>query len=303
MSRGTSEIQNELERANTYETEGNFENAAKCYFKAANLAAEDEQSLKLFNKAFFTSRKSGQTPLMFKMGKAYYEMLTHWGLEKKINELIPTFLEVSGRMKDRLMEGQLSEEIVEVSNWMIELYNLTGNTEAAYDVSQQTGDIITTVGQKILSGSYRIGKEEKYNRGIELLDNAIQAYQKIRLDQAALEKILLVRIDKIGRLIDIDKYAEGIEETLNLIQFYDSQEKSILPFSKVELSSRVAQLLAEKCIVLARNKQFDISASLANSTITSFETAGEYTEINPFLWELSLIYDEARQNNLFFRFV
>ncbi|MFX0183592.1 MAG: hypothetical protein ACFE95_10970 [Candidatus Hodarchaeota archaeon] len=303
MSRGTSEIQNELERANTYETEGNFEKAAKCYFKAANLAAEDEQSLKLFNKAFFTSRKSGQTPLMFKMGKAYYEMLTHWGLEKKVNELIPTFLEVSGRMKDLLMESQLSEEIVDVSNWMIELYNLTGNTEAAFDISQQTGDIITTVGQKILSGSYRIGKEEKYSRGLELLDDAIQTYQKIRLDKPALEKILAVRIVRIGCLIDIGKYAEGIEETLSLINFYDSQDKIILPYSKEELSFRVAQLLAKKCLLLARNKQFNISESLTNSAITSFETAGKYLEIPPFLWELAIIHDETKQKDSFFRFV
>jgi len=302
LSRGTTEIQKELEKANTHETEGNFEKAAKCYFKAANLVAEDEQSLKLFNKAFFTSRKSGQTHLMFKMGKAYFEMLSHWGQEKKINELIPTFLEVSGRKKDQLMESQSSEEIADVSNWMIDLYILTGNTEAAYDISQQTGDIITTVGQEILAGSYRIGKEEKYNRGLELLDNAIQTYQKIRLDKQALEKILTVRIDRIGWLIDIDKYAEGIEETLSLINFYDSQEKNILPFSKEELSFRVAQLLAEKCLLLARNKQFNISENLTGSTITSFETAGKYFEIPSFLWELAIIHDEVKQKDSFFRF-
>lgn len=303
MSRGL-EIQKELEKANTYETEGNLEKAAKCYFKAATMIPEEDQNaLKIYNKAFFTARKTGETVLMYQMGKAYYDVLSYWEEEKRIGELIPTFLEVSGRRKSQLEETKVTEEAADVLDWMMELYNLTGNIDAAYDISQETGDILSTVGQNILSGSYIIGKEDKWNQGLEFLNNAISAYQKIRLDKRALENIISVRLEKIARLIDIEKFEEGIEESTEVVSFFDSQDSSILPFSKQELFYKLAKLLGEKTISTAKSKQYQTSFTLMNAARANFEYAGKTSEVAPFLWQVALLYDEAKLKDQFFNLV
>lgn len=299
MSKDSLEIQKELEKANTLETSEQFEKAAKSYFKAANLAVEDEQSLRLFNKAFFTARKSGQNDLMFEMGRALHEILSEFGAEKQIQDLVPTFLSVGGRRKDELMEGEISEDVVEVFEWLIHLYTLTENVEAAYDISQEAGEVISSVGHKILSGSYLIGKEGHWKKGLQLLEDGINAYQIIRLDENALQNILLVKMGRIGRLIDIGRYQESMVESAALLEFYDEQEQVLQPFSKKELTSKIAELVAEKCYSLVEAKRFDIAKDLTTHATKLFEEAEDNLQIGPFLWNLAIIYENVNQKQSF----
>ncbi len=293
-----SEVQKELTKAKTNEDAGNFDKAARNYFKAAEITND----LKLYNKAFFTSRKSGRTDLMYDLGKSYYDMLIEEDQENKIKELIPTFLEISGRERDRLSE-QSPEELITVLDWTSTLYQLIGNMEAAYDTSQQTGDAYFSSGQKFLTTTHRLGKEEKWQRGLDLFDNAVEAFQQIRLDTQALEKIFAVKLDKISRLIDIGRHVEGIEDTTSLMDYYGSQAEDIVPYSKEVLSLKIAELFSEKSLNVARNKKFEIADVLMKTTKAGFENAGKYTEIAPYLWQLALIYDEFKQNERFFPLV
>ena len=68
-----SEINKQLERAQAFEAAENFEKAAKTYLEIANTVQDQQERLKLHNKAFFTSQKSGKKHLMFNFGKKYYE--------------------------------------------------------------------------------------------------------------------------------------------------------------------------------------------------------------------------------------
>ncbi|MFX1284257.1 MAG: hypothetical protein ACFFB5_11410 [Promethearchaeota archaeon] len=292
-----SEIQKELSKAKTNEDEGNFEKAAQNYFKAAKLTND----LKLYNKAFFTARKSGSTNLMFQTGKNYYDILDQEDQEEKIKELIPTFLEVSGRERDRLSESP--EEMIEVLDWTTKLYQLVGKTDAAYDISLQTGDSYFSYGQHLLTTKARLGKEEKWQRGLELFEKAVEAFQKIRLDRQSLEKILEVKLDKISKLIDINRHVEGIEETSTLMEFYRSQAAEIVPYSHEVLSLKIAETLADKSLVAARDKQFTIADVLMKSAKAGYENAGEFIKVAPYLWQLAVIYDEFDQKELFFSLV
>ncbi|UCE12238.1 MAG: hypothetical protein JSV04_08525, partial [Candidatus Heimdallarchaeota archaeon] len=293
-----SEVQKELVKAKANEDEGNFDKAAKQYFNAAKITND----IKLFNKAFFTARKSGNSALMFQFGKQYYDVLEQNEQHDKINELIPTFLEISGRERTRLTD-QAPEALLEVLNWTITLYNLVGNTDAAYEISHQTGDTYFGFGQQFLSTSHLLGKEEKWKRGLDLLDNAIEAYQQIRLDTQSLEKIIDVKLDKISKLIDIGRHAESIESTSSLMNYFDEKPADIIPFSKEDLSFRIANTFAEKTLSVARAKRFDISNVLMKTAKGGFENAGKPESIAPFLWQLALIYDEHKQKELFFSLV
>lgn len=293
-----SEVQKELIKAKANEDEGNFDKAARQYFNAAKITND----IKLFNKAFFTARKSGNSALMFQFGKQYYDVLDQKEQHEKINELIPTFLEISGRERTRLMD-QAPEALLEVLDWTITLYQLVGNTDAAYETSHQTGDTFFGFGQQFLTTSHLLGKEEKWKRGLDLLDNAIGAYQQIRLDTESLEKIIAVKLDKISKLIDIGRHAESIESTTSLMNYFDEQPTNIIPFSKKDLSFRIANIFAEKTLNIARAKRFDISNVLMKTAKGGFENAGKPGSIAPFLWQLALIYDEYKQKDLFFSLV
>jgi len=292
-----SEIQKELSKAKTNEDTGNFEKAAQNYFKAAKLSND----LKLYNKAFFTARKSGSSNLMFQTGKSYYHMLEQENQEEKIKELIPTFLEISGREQDRLADSP--NEMIGVLDWTTKLYQLVGKTDAAYDISLQAGETYFSYGQQLLTTKVRLGKEEKWQRGLELFDSAIEAFQQIRLDTQSLEKILEVKLDKISKLIDIGRHVEGVEETTNLMDYYRSQVAEIVPYSHEALSLKIAEILAQKSIAAAQDKNFTVSEVLMKTTKAGYENAGEFTKVAPYLWQLALIYDEFNQNELFFSLV
>ncbi len=293
-----SEVQKELTKAKANEDAGNFDKAAKNYFKAAKITND----IKLYNKAFFISRKSGRTDLMYQLGKNYYDILDQEDQKDKIKELMPTFLEISGRERDRLA-AESPEDMVKVLDWTTTLYQLVGKTDAAYDISLQTGDAYFSYGQQLLTTKVLLGKEEKWQRGLDLLDNAIEAFQQIRLDKQSLDRILSVKLDKISNLIDIGRHAEGIEDTSSLMGYYRSQAADIVPYSSEVLSLKIAEVFAEKSLNTARNKKFDIANALMKTTKAGYENAGKYTEIAPYLWQLALIYDEFKQKELFFSLV
>ncbi|MHA2226994.1 MAG: hypothetical protein ACXAC8_17395 [Candidatus Hodarchaeales archaeon] len=293
-----SEIQKELEKAKTSESQGNFDKAAQSYFKIAQISTDNDQRIKLFNKAFFTSRKSGNTELMYQLGKTYYDALETDDEDEKIKELLPTFLEISGRIRSQLTD-QSPEKLLEVLEWTTNLYSLAGNTDAAYDISQETGNTFFTYGQQLLSSSHLLGKEEKWQRGLNLFDSAITSYQQIRLDSQALEKILVVKLDRIDKLIEIGRHVEGIEDTANLMKYYSSHPKEIIPFSKKDLSFKIAELLAEKSLNSAQAKRFNISKALMKTALAGYKSAGKFTSITPFYWQLALIYDEHKQKEQF----
>ncbi|MHA1969087.1 MAG: hypothetical protein ACW964_14970, partial [Candidatus Hodarchaeales archaeon] len=293
-----SEVQKELEKAKTNENAGNFEKAAKSYFKIAKNTT-GEQSLRLYNKAFFTSRKSANTYLMYTLGKAYYEALQSEEMEDEIAELIPTFLEITGRM--RIQQAEKSpEEAIDVLKWSINLYQVTGNEEAAFEMSQEAGDTYFSYGQQFLASSHLLGKEEKWQRGLDLFDEAINSYQHNRLNKESFDKILTVKLDKISKLIDIGRYEEGIENTTELLNYFTSQEAEILPYSKKDLQLKISNILEQKSLEKARDKQFEVAVILQKSAKAGFVSSENYTSVCPFLWDLSLIYDELGQKNLFF---
>lgn len=296
-----SEVQKELEKAKMNETAGNFEKAAKSFLKVAELTTGD-QSIRLYNKAFFTSRKSANTHLMYTLGKTYYEILQAEKKEDKIRDLIPTFLEITGRMRDQQAE-QSPEEAMDVFNWSINLYLNLGNEDAAFEISQEAGDTFFAYGQEFLSSSHLRGKEEKWQRGLDLFDEAINVYQLTRLNKEALEKITTVKLDKIAKLIDIGRHKEAIKNTTELLNYFSSQDTGIQPYSKDELTLKIAKILAKKSLEKASNKKFEVANVLQNSAKAGFETSGNFTEIGPFLWSLSQVFDELDQKELFFSLV
>ncbi|MHA2054738.1 MAG: hypothetical protein ACW99F_14195, partial [Candidatus Hodarchaeales archaeon] len=143
-----------------------------------------------------------------------------------------------------------------------------------------------------------IGKEEKYNRGVELFNQAIEAYQSTRLDKGALEKILTLKLDKINYFIDINKTAEAIEDTANLMRYFNSQKVENQPFGKKELSLRIAELLAEKALQKSQ-KQFNLSKVLLKSAKAGFKEANEESKIAPLIWNITLNIDQTNELDLF----
>ncbi|MFX1507001.1 MAG: hypothetical protein ACFFDC_12930, partial [Promethearchaeota archaeon] len=289
-----SEVQKALTKAKENEQEGSFDKAARNYFTAAKLTND----IRLYNRAFFTARKSGRSDLMFETAKSYHEMLDQEGEQAKVKELLPTFLEISGRERDRLAE-EAPEEMVGVLDWTVSLFQLVGKPEAAYDFSIQTGDAYFSFGQQLLSSTSLIGKEEKWQRGLNLFDKAIEAYQKIRTDTQSIEKILDVKLNRITKLIDIGRHVDGIEGTTNLMDYHKSLAE-LVPYSREVLSSKIAEIFATKSIDYAQDKKFDVADVLMKTARAGFENAGKLTEIPPFLWRFALIYDTHNQKDLFF---
>ncbi|MFW9904096.1 MAG: hypothetical protein ACFFFH_07185 [Candidatus Thorarchaeota archaeon] len=289
-----SEVQKALAKAKENEQEGSFDKAARNYFTAAKLTND----IRLYNRAFFTARKSGRSDLMFETARCYHEMLEQEDQQAKVKELLPTFLEISGRERDRLAE-EAPEEMVGVLDWTVSLFQLVGKPEAAYDFSIQTGDAYFSYGQQLLSSTSLIGKEEKWQRGLDLFDKAIEAYQKIRMDTQSLQKIFDVKLDRINKLIDIGHHVEGIEGTTELMDYHKSQSEKV-PYSREVLSSKVAEIFAAKSMDYAQDKKFDVADVLMKTAKAGFENAGKYTEIPPFLWRFALIYDDYNQKDLFY---
>ena len=292
-----SEVQKALEKAKENEQEGSFDKAARNYFTAAKLTDD----IRLYNRAFFTARKSGRSDLMFETARSYHDMLNQDNQQAKIKELLPTFLEISGRERDRLAQ-EAPEEMVGVLDWTVSLFQLVGKPEAAYDFSIQTGDAYFSYGQQLLTSSSLIGKEEKWQRGLDLFDKAIEAYQKIKMDTQSLGKILEVQLDRIDKLIDIGRHVEGVEGTKSLMDYHKAHPE-IVPFSREILSSKVADIFASKSISYAQNKKFDIADVLMKTAKAGFGNAGKHSEIPPYLWQLALIYDEHNQKELFYALI
>ncbi len=239
---------------------------------------------------------------MYEFGKTYYDLLFQSDEKGEIKKLIPTFLAIANRKRDELTTGdtlQSPEEMLEILSWTMVLYQIIGDTDSAYDTSLQIGDVFFTFGKEFLTGTHLMGKEEKWDRGLTLYNNAIEVYQQIRLDSMALEKIFALKLDRIDRLIDIGRHAEGLEEVAGLIDYYSSQPKEIVPYSKEELSLKSSEILGNKSIEAARAKQFVVADMLMKPTKDGFESAGKYTRITPYLWQLASVYDELDQNNLF----
>ena len=292
-----SEINKQLERAQAFEAAENFEKAAKTYLEIVNTVQDQQERLKLHNKAFFTSQKSGKKHIMFNCGKKYYEQLKIAKESRTIEGLIPTFLDISGRMKEELSEFT-PETQLEIINWMQELYLLAGNENGAYELSQNAGDIYYSLGQNYLSSSHLIGKEEKYNRGVELFNQAVEAYQSVQLNKEALSKILTLKLEKINHFIDVNRSAEAIEDTANLMHYFNSQERENQPYSRKNLSLKIADLLAEKALQKVE-KQTNLSKVLLKAAKAGFEEAEEINRIAPLVWEISLKIDQSNDIDLF----
>ncbi len=284
-----SEVQKELEKAQAFETAGNFEKAAKIYFQLAKSIPDGQRSLKLYNKAFFTSQKTGKNSLMFDYAHQYYHQLLREEDEKSIKEFLPTFLDLSGRMRSTIGDLKLEGKL-KVLIWSLELYKLANNTTVAYEISQEIGDAYFDHGKQLLAPGHLLGKEDKYNKGVELFNKAIDSYQSILLDKTVMEKILEVKLEKVTRYIDINRPAEAMEDTANLMQFYKAQEASILPYTQKELSLRIAQVLAMKALEKAQ-KEIDIARVLQKTASAGFIEADAAARVAPFLWSLAQLYN------------
>ncbi len=239
---------------------------------------------------------------MYKFGKTYYDLLFQSNEKGEIKKLTPTFLAIANRKRDELTTGdtlESPEEMLDILSWTMVLYQLIGDIDSAYNTSLQVGDVFFTFGKELLTGSHLIGKEEKWDRGLKLYNNAIDVYQQIRLDTIALEKIFALKLDKIARLIDIDRNTESIEEVTSLIDYYGTQPKEIVPYSKEELALKSSEILANKSIEAARAKQFIVADMLMKPAKAGFESAGKYTKIAPYLWQLASVHDELDRKDLF----
>ncbi len=292
-----SEVQKELEKAQAFESAGNFEKAAKTYFQVAKSIPDGQRSLKLFNKAFFTSQKTGKNSMMFEYAQAYYQHLLQEEQHKAIKELLPTFLDLSGRMRDTL-EDLKPEGKLKVLTWSLELYQLADNPNVAYEISQDIGDVYFADGKHLLAPGHLLGKEEKYNKGVELFTKAIDAYQSVSLDKTVMEKILNVKLEKVSRFIDINRPAEAMEDTSYLMQFFKAQGPDVQPYPQKELSLKIAQLLALKALKKAQ-KQVDIARVLQKTASAGFIEADAVTRVAPFLWSLTQVFDNANHQEDF----
>ncbi|MHA2108128.1 MAG: hypothetical protein ACW99R_10520 [Candidatus Hodarchaeales archaeon] len=286
-----SEVQKELEKAQAFESAGNFEKAAKTYLQVAKSIPDGQRSLKLYNKAFFSSQKTGKNSMMFDYAKQYYQQLLHEEQQKAIKELLPTFLDLSGRMRDTI-DDLKPEDKLKVLSWALELYQLADNQTVAYEISQDIGDTYFNFGKQFLAPGHLLGKEEKYNKGVNLFNKAIENYQMVVLDKSVMDKILEVKLEKINRFIDINRPAEAMEDTANLMRFFKSQNADVLPYPQKELSLRIAQILALKALEKVQ-KQIDIARVLQKTASAGFLEADDPKRVAPFLWSLAQIYDKA----------
>ena len=291
-------IEKDLEKARLYEESEQFEKATKVYHKLAS-TVEGEQRLKFFNKAFFTSRKSGSIDLMYEMALFYYENLQAFNLHEKIEELIPTFLEITGRKYDQLKSFKITPAIIEVLQWMIILYKMRDNFDAAFQYSLESGDTYTHLGEDLLQGTYLLGKEEKWEKGLVYLENAILEYQSIRTDKVSIEKILDIKLRRIRYLLFIGRFKDGIKEAELLKEYFDALPDVIKAFDKKILSLKLGKVFASGCLDAVRSKQYDIAEALRITTLGAFKGAHEEKEIPAFLWELAKIFEEQGQDKEF----
>ena len=285
-----SEIQKELEKAQAFESAGNFEKAAKTFLQVAKNIPDGQRRLKLYNKAFFTSQKTGKNAFMFEYANLYYQQLLQEEEHKAIKELIPTFLDLSGRMRDASEELK-PEGKLKVLKWALELYQLADNPSVGYEISQEIGDTYFQLGKQLLVSGHLLGKEEKYNKGVELFNQAIESYQSILLDKTVMEKVLEVKLEKINRFIDINRPAEAMEDTANLMRFFKSQSSDVRPYSQKDLSRQIAELLAIKALEKVQ-KQIDIARVLQKTASAGFIEAENTDRVAPFLWAITKEYDK-----------
>ncbi|MHA2032507.1 MAG: hypothetical protein ACW99Q_24325, partial [Candidatus Kariarchaeaceae archaeon] len=268
------DIQKELEKADAHNSAGNFEKAAKAYFKISKTILEDAQNINLLSNAYISSKKTQRPFFIFEYAEAYFSKLVQAGDKKAVQELIPEFFELSSRLIAQ-SETIKPEERIEILRWTIELHKFVEDRKGAHQISLILGDDYFESGKLLLSTNHLIGKEEKYNRGIDLYSQAIETYQDIMLNSESLECILNVKLDKISRFIDINRITEAVEDTANLVRYFNDQSKDIHPYPRKALSVKIADLLASKSLEKAR-KKVKIASILQKSAVAGFEEAEEY---------------------------
>jgi len=295
------DIQKDLDKAKAHNSAGNFEKAAKTYFKVAKTIPNDAQSIKLLSNAYSSAKNTEKPKFVFEYAEAYYSALVQLGNHDKIQELTPGFFEVSSRIIAQFETMKL-EERIDILRWTLDLHRFAGDQDGAYQISLQMGDVYFELGKQFLSTSHLLGKEEKYNRGIDLFSQAIETYEEDILNSTSFERIIIVKLDKIARFIDINRITEAIEDTTHLVRYFDDQKAEIHPYSKENLSLKVANLLASKSLEKA-NKQIEIASVLQKSAIVGFEEAKEFQKITPYMWTLSQIVDESNDLDHFKEFL
>ncbi len=294
------DIQKELDKAEALQSTGNFEKAAKTYFKVAKTIQDNTQGIKILSNAYSAARKTEKPKFIFEYAEAYYSTLVQVGNQKKIQELIPVFFELSSRLIAQI-ETINSEERIEILRWTLDLHKFAGDQEGAYQISLQMGDVYFESGKQLLSASHLVGKEEKYNRGINLYSQAIETYKEVVMASTSLERILIVKLDKIARFIDINRITEAIEDTAHLVRYFNDQNTEIHPYSKKVLSLKIADLLASKSLEKAR-KHVKTASVLQKSALAGFKEAKEFEKITPYMWTLSQIVDESNDLDHFKEF-
>jgi tetratricopeptide (TPR) repeat protein len=294
------DIQKELDKAEAYKSAGNFEKATKTYFKIAKAIPDNEKSINLLSNAYSEAIKTEKPHFIFEFAQAYYSALVQVGRQEEIQDLMPGFIELSSKLIAQIETMKLDEK-VEILQWALLLHRFAGDQEGAYEISLKLGDVYFDSGRHLLSTSHLVGKEEKYNRGIEFYSQAIETFKEVILNSNSLERILRVKLDKIARFIDINRITEAIEDTAHLVRYFNDQNSDIHPFSKKDLSLKIADLFASKSIEKAA-KQIKITSVLQKSAIAGFEEAKEFQKITSFMWTLSQIVDDNNELEHFIEF-
>ena len=294
------DIQKELEKADAHNSAGNFEKAAKAYFRISKTILEDNQNINLLSKAYAASKRTQRPFFTFEYAEAYFSKLVQVGNKDVVQELIPEYFELSSRLIARSETSKPGERI-EILRWTLELHKSVEDRDGAHQISLLMGDDYFESGKLLLSASHLVGKEEKYNRGIDLYNQAIETYHDIMLNSESLDRILNVKLDKISRFIDINRITEAIEDSAYLVRYFNDQNKDIHPYPRKALSIKIADLLASKSLEKAR-KNIKIASVLQKGAVARFEEAEEYQKITRYMWTLSQVVDEDGEINHFKEF-
>ena len=294
------DTQKELEKADAYNSAGNYEKAAKAYFNISKSIIDDTQNVQLLSKAYSAAKNSQKPKFIFAYAKPYFSKCMQLGDKSKIDALLPEYFELSSRLIDQ-SQGVKTEERLEILNWTLDLHKFAEDKEGAHQISLQIGDLHFESGKQLLSATHLVGKEEKYIKGVELYSQAIETYSTIILDSVSLDRILDIKLDKIARFIDINRITEAIEDTAHLVRYFNDQDTRIHPYPRKTLSLKIADLLASKSLEKAR-KNVKIASALQKSAVAGFEEAEEYEKITQYMWTLSQVVDESDEIEQFKEF-
>ena len=160
---------------------GNFEKAARTYLKVANNTPDISKRKDLLSRAYKNAKKSEKLDFVFKCAKEYYLILVEIKNVNEINNLIPEFSTLSNSLISHLNTMNFEEKL-EILQWSLTLAENSKDNERSFEISLLLGDLFFDAGKKLLSVNHLVGKEEKYNQGIEHYSKAIEAYNKISLN-------------------------------------------------------------------------------------------------------------------------